>query len=213
MESEMKSASKIRILTVDDHHLFREGVAAVLGTQPDMSLVAQASNTQEAIERFREHRPDVTLMDLRVPDIGGINAMITIRSEFPEARIIILTTFTGDVEVQRALEAGARAYVLKSMPPGELLEVIRQVHSGKRKVPAEIAADLAEHFTDDALSDREVEVLKQIGGGNRNRDIADRLFICEETVKVHIKHIMQKLNASDRTQAFAIGIRRGIIEL
>src|SRR5262245_56093085 len=127
MESEMKSASKIRILTVDDHHLFREGVAAVIRTQPDMSLVAQASNTQEAIERFREHRPDVTLMDLRVPDIGGINAMITIRSEFPEARIIILTTFTGDVEVHRALEAGARAYVLKSMPPSELFEIIRQV--------------------------------------------------------------------------------------
>jgi DNA-binding NarL/FixJ family response regulator len=209
----MKNATKIRILTVDDHHLFREGVAAVIRTQPDMSLVAQASNTQEAIERFREHKPDVTLMDLRVPDIGGINAMITIRSEFPDARIIILTTFTGDVEVQRALEAGARAYALKSMPPADLLEVIRQVHSGKRKIPAEIAAELAEHYSDDALSVREVEVLKHIGEGNRNRDIADRLFICEETVKVHIKHIMQKLDASDRTQAFAIGLRRGIIEL
>ena len=175
--------------------------------------MAQASNTQEAIERFREQKPDVTLMDLRVPDIGGINAMITIRSEFPDARIIILTTFGGDVEVQRALEAGARAYALKSMPAAELLEVIRQVHSGKRKIPAEIAADLAEHYSDDALSDREVEVLRQVGEGNRNRDIADRLFICEETVKVHIKHIMQKLNASDRTQAFAIGLRRGIIQL
>ena len=209
----MKNATKIRILTVDDHHLFREGVAAIIRTQPDMILTAQASNTQEAIERFREEKPDVTLMDLRVPDIGGINAMITIRSEFPDARIIILTTVGGDVEVQRALEAGARAYALKSMPAAELLEVIRQVHSGKRKIPAEIAADLAEHYSDDALSNREVEVLRQVGEGNRNRDIADRLFICEETVKVHIKHIMQKLNASDRTQAFAIGVRRGIIQL
>jgi DNA-binding NarL/FixJ family response regulator len=209
----MKNATKIRILTVDDHHLFREGVAAVIRTQPDMILSAQASNTQEAIERFREQKPNVTLMDLRVPDIGGINAMIAIRSEFPDARIIILTTFGGDVEVQRALEAGARGYALKSMPPAEFLEVIRQVHSGKRKIPAEIAADLAEHYSDDALSDREVEVLRQVGEGNRNRDIADRLFICEETVKVHIKHIMEKLSASDRTQAFAIGVRRGIIQL
>ena len=209
----MKNATKIRILTVDDHHLFREGVAAIIRTQPDMILTAQASNTQEAIERFREQKPDVTLMDLRIPDIGGINAMIAIRSEFPDARIIILTTFGGDVEVQRALEAGARGYALKSMPAAELLDVIRQVHSGKRKIPAELAADLAEHYSDDALSDREVEVLRQVGEGNRNRDIADRLFICEETVKVHIKHIMQKLSASDRTQAFAIGVRRGIIQL
>jgi DNA-binding NarL/FixJ family response regulator len=145
--------------------------------------------------------------------MGGINAMIAIRAEFPDARIIILTTFAGDVEVQRALEAGARAYALKSMPPGELLDVIRQVHAGKRRIPSEIAANLAEHYSDETLSDREVEVLKQIADGNRNRDIADKLFICEETVKVHIKHIMQKLNASDRTQAFAIGVRRGIIEL
>lgn len=209
----MKAATKIRILTVDDHHLFREGVAALIRTQADMLLIAQASNTQEAIERFRELRPDITLMDLRIPDMGGINAMIAIRAEFPDARIIILTTFAGDVEVQRALEAGARAYALKSMPPGELLDVIRQVHAGKRRIPSEIAANLAEHYSDETLSDREVEVLKQIADGNRNRDIADKLFICEETVKVHIKHIMQKLNASDRTQAFAIGVRRGIIEL
>jgi DNA-binding NarL/FixJ family response regulator len=209
----MKEANKIRILTVDDHHLFREGIAAVIRTQPDMLLIAQAANTKDAIERYREFKPDVTLMDLRVPDMGGINAMITIRAEFPDARVVILTTFSGDVEVQRALEAGARAYALKSMPPAELLEVIRQVHSGKRRIPPEIAANLAEHYSDEALSDREVEVLRKIGDGNRNRDIADKLFICEETVKVHIKHIMQKLNASDRTHAFAIGVRRGIIEL
>src|SRR4030095_7719345 len=209
----MKDANEIRILTVDDHHLFREGIAAVIRTQPDMLLIAQASNTKEAIERHREFRPDVTLMDLRVPDMGGINAMIAIRAEFPDARVIILTTFSGNVEVQRALEAGACAYALKSMPPAELLETIRLVHSGKRRIPPEVAANLAEHYSDEALSDREVEVLRQIGDGNRNRDIADKLFICEETVKVHVKHIMQKLNASDRTQAFAIGLRRGIIEL
>jgi DNA-binding NarL/FixJ family response regulator len=209
----MKDANEIRILTVDDHHLFREGIAAVIRTQPDMLLIAQASNTKEAIERHREFRPDVTLMDLRVPDMGGINAMIAIRAEFPDARVIILTTFSGNVEVQRALEAGACAYALKSMPPAELLETIRLVHSGKRRIPPEVAANLAEHYSDEALSDREVEVLRQIGDGNRNRDIADKLFICEETVKVHVKRIMQKLNASDRTQAFAIGVRRGIIEL
>jgi DNA-binding NarL/FixJ family response regulator len=152
-------------------------------------------------------------MDLRLPDMSGIDAMIAIRSEFPDARVIILTTFTGDVEIQRALQAGARAYTLKSMPPRELMDVIRQVHSGKRKIPAEIAAHLAEHYSDESLTQREVEVLQQVAGGNRNRDIADKLFITEETVKVHIKHIMEKLGAADRTQAVAIGVRRGIIHL
>jgi DNA-binding NarL/FixJ family response regulator len=152
-------------------------------------------------------------MDLRLPGVSGIDAMIAIRTEFPEARIIILTTFEGDVEIQRALEAGARAYMLKSMPPKDMIDTIRQVHGGKKRVPPEIASHLAEHYSDEALTIREVEVLSQIAGGNRNRDIADKLFITEETVKVHIKHIMEKLGASDRTQAVAIGVRRGIIQL
>jgi len=209
----MTEANKIRVFSVDDHPLMHEGLAMVIKNQPDMLLVAEASNGRDAIQRFRQHKPDVTLMDLRLPDVSGIDAMIAIRTEFPEARIIILTTFAGDVEIQRALEAGARAYILKSMPPKELVEVIRQVHVGKRRIPPEIAANLAEHYSDEALTVREVEVLRHIAGGNRNRDIADKLFITEETVKVHIKHIMEKLSASDRTQAVAIGVRRGIIEL
>ena len=172
----------------------------------EMLLTAEASNGREAIQRFRENQPDVTLMDLRLPDMSGIDAMLAIRSEFPEARIIILTTFAGDAEIQRALQGGARAYMLKSMPPKELVDVIRQVHAGKKKIPAEIAANLAEHYSDESLTGREVEVLQQIAGGNRNRDIAAKLFITEETVKVHIKHIMDKLGASDRTQAVAIGV-------
>jgi DNA-binding NarL/FixJ family response regulator len=152
-------------------------------------------------------------MDLRLPDKSGIDVMIAVRAEFPEARIIMLTTFEGDVEIQRALEAGARGYMLKSMPPKELVEVIRQVHSGKKRIPPQLAAQLAEHLSDEDLTAREIEVLSQIAGGNRNRDIAEKLFITEETVKVHIKHIMEKLGASDRTQAVAIGLRRGIIEL
>lgn len=185
----------------------------MIRNQPDMQLVAEAFNGRDGIQGFREHMPDVTLMDLRLPDMSGIDAMIGIRSEFPEARIIMLTTFAGDVEIQRALEAGARAYVLKSMPPKELVDVVRQVHAGKKRIPAEIAAHLAEHYSDEALTQREIEVLNQIAGGNRNRDIAEKLFITEETVKVHIKHLMEKLGATDRTQAVAIGVRRGIIQL
>jgi DNA-binding NarL/FixJ family response regulator len=204
---------RIRVFSVDDHPLLREGIAAIINNQPDMQVIGQAANGKDAVQEFKKHQPDVTLMDLRLPDMSGIDAMIAIRAEFPEARIILLTTFEGDVEIKRALEAGARGYLLKSMPPKELVEVIRQVHAGKKRIPPQLAAQLAEHMSDEALTTREVEVLRQIAGGNRNRDIAERLFISEETVKVHIKHIMEKLGASDRTQAVAIGIRRGIIQL
>lgn len=209
----MSERARIRVFSVDDHPLLREGIAAIINNQPDMSMVAQAANSQDAVEQYRKHKPDVTLMDLRLPDRSGIDTMIAIRSEFHDARVIMLTTFEGDVDIKRALEAGARGYLLKSMPPKELVEVIRQVHAGKKRVPPQLAAQLAEHMSDEALTEREVEVLGQIAGGNRNRDIAERLFITEETVKVHIKHIMEKLGASDRTQAVAIGIRRGIIQL
>lgn len=209
----MSQPARIRVFSVDDHPLLREGIAAIVNNQPDMVMVAQAADSQDAVEQYRKHQPDVTLMDLRLPDRSGIDTMIAIRSEFHEARIIMLTTFEGDVEIKRALESGARGYMLKSMPPRELVDVIRQVHAGKKRIPPQLAAQLAEHMSDEALTEREVEVLGQIAGGNRNRDIAERLFITEETVKVHIKHIMEKLGASDRTQAVAIGIRRGIIQL
>jgi DNA-binding NarL/FixJ family response regulator len=166
-----------------------------------MYIAAEASNAAEAVERFRAVRPDVTLMDVRLPDTSGIDAMIAIRKEFPEARIIMLTTSEGDVEIQRALAAGARGYILKSMPPKDLVDAVRQVHLGKKRIPPSIAAHLAEHYSDETLTAREIEVLHQVAAGNRNRDIAERLFISEETVKVHIKHIMEKLAANDRTQA------------
>jgi DNA-binding NarL/FixJ family response regulator len=209
----MSEQARIRIFSVDDHPLLREGIAAIINSQPDMLMVAQAATGSESVPLFRQHRPDITLMDLRLPDMSGIDALIAIRAEFHEARVIMLTTFEGDIEIQRALKAGARGYLLKSNPPKELVETIRQVHAGRKGIPQQIAAHLAEHVGDEALTEREVDVLRHIAGGNRNRDIAERLFISEETVKVHVKHIMEKLGASDRTQAVAIGVRRGIIEL
>jgi DNA-binding NarL/FixJ family response regulator len=209
----MTDETRIRILSVDDHPLLNEGIAAIINSQPDMQLVAQATSGRDAVGQFRQHLPDVTLMDLRMPDMTGIDTMIAIRAEFPEARIIMLTTFQGDVEIQRALEAGARGYLLKSMPPKDMVAVIRQVHAGKKRIPSEIAAHLAEHMGEEELTSRELEVLRHIAGGNRNRDIAERLFVAEETIKVHVKHIMDKLGAKDRTEAVAIAVRRGIIHL
>jgi DNA-binding NarL/FixJ family response regulator len=205
--------ARIRVLSVDDHPLLRQGIGALVSAQPDMVMVGQAATGEEGLREFREHRPDVTLLDLRLPDIGGVEVLRAIRAEAPEARVVILTTFEGDVEIQRALEAGARGYLLKTMPPGELVEAIRQVHAGKKRIPPAVAAQLAEHVSDEALTPREIEVLRHIAQGNRNKDIGERLFISEETVKVHVKHVMDKLGASDRTEAVAIAIRRGIIQL
>lgn len=205
--------SKIRVFSVDDHPLMHEGIAALINSQPDMQIVAEAFSKRDTLQKFREHLPDITLMDLRLPDGSGIDAMRDILEDFPNARVIILTMFEGDAEIKRALEAGAAAYLLKTMPPKELVEIVRKVHKGKKHIPVEIAAHLAEHLGEETLTVREIEVLRLVGGGNRNRDIAAQLFISEETVKVHVKHIMDKLNASDRTQAVAVAIQRGIIHL
>jgi len=210
-EDEAVITNQIRVLSVDEVPLMREGIATVINAKPDMQVVAHASSAHEAIQRFREHRPDVTLMDLSLPDMSGIDAMIAIRKEFPRAGIVVFTTFEGDMEIRRAFEAGARSYVLKSSLPNDLAETIRQVYAGKTSVPPEVAARIAEHLSEDPLTEREVEVLKLAVTGNRNRDIADHLFIAEETVKGHMKHILEKLGASDRTQAVTIAARRGII--
>ncbi len=207
------AAAPLRVLCVDDHPLLRDGLAAMLGSQPDMQLVASAATGAEALALYRLHQPDVTLMDLRLPDMSGIDALIAIRAEFKDARIVMLTTFEGDVSVHRALEAGARGYLLKSMPPGELLEGIRDVHAGRKRIPREVMTHLAEHLGDEPLTSRELEVLRLIAKGQRNKDIAEHLFISEETVKVHVKHIMEKLGATGRTQAVAIAVPRGIIQL
>jgi DNA-binding NarL/FixJ family response regulator len=202
----------IRILAVDDHPLLREGIAGLVAGQSDMSLVAQASNGREAIQQFRTHYPDITLMDLQMPEMNGVDAMIAIRGEFPEARIIVLTTYTGDVQVLRALKAGARAYLLKNSLHKELLETIRAVHAGKKALSAEASYQLAEHATDDALTPAEVRVLRLIAKGNANKEIAAQLSISEETVKGQVRNILSKLGANDRTHAATIGLKRGIIE-
>jgi DNA-binding NarL/FixJ family response regulator len=205
--------SLIRILTVDDHPLLRKGIAALISGEPDLKLIAEASNGEEAIAAFRSHRPDVTLMDLQMPGIDGIGAIGRIRNEFPDARIIVLTTYTGDTQVLRALRAGARAYILKGHVHKELLETIRAVHAGQKRIPPDIAADLAEHTMDDELTEREVDVLKLVAAGNANKQIADQLSIGEATVKSHVSSILSKLGANDRSHAVTIGLQRGIFAL
>jgi DNA-binding NarL/FixJ family response regulator len=203
----------IRVLSVDHHPLLREGIAAIISRQPDVALVAQASGGREAIHLYREHRPDVTVMDAWLPDLGGIDALTAIRAEFPTARIIMLSSLQGDIEVRRALKAGAWGYLLKNVPTGELIRAIREVHAGRKRVAPEVADQLAEHAGDESLTVREIEVLARLCDGNRNRDIGQLLCISEETVKMHMKGIRQKLGARDRTEAVAIAVRRGIIRL
>jgi DNA-binding NarL/FixJ family response regulator len=207
----MTDSPAIRVMTVDDHPLFRNGVAALLASQPDMRLVAEAVNGRDGIRQFRLHRPDVTLMDLQMPEMSGLEATIAIRAEFPEARIVVLTTYAGDVQVLRALQAGARGYLLKTLADRELLETIRGVHHGKKTLSAEASYQLAEHATDESLTPAEVEVLQLIAAGNANKQIADRLAVTEDTVKGRVKNILAKVGANDRTHAAIIGIRRGII--
>lgn len=203
----------IRIMTVDDHQVFREGVRAMLGTQSDMMLVAEAATGQESVDLFELHRPEVTLMDLRLPDMSGLDAMIQIRQRFPDARIVVLTTYRGDVQALRAMKAGAFGYLLKSMLRMYMLDTIRAVHKGRRRIPDEIASEMAEHAADDELTARETEVLVQVASGNANKIIADRLLITEDTVKAHMKNILSKLGANDRTHAVTIAMRRGFLDL
>jgi two-component system, NarL family, response regulator len=205
--------SSIRIMSVDDHALLRQGIAALIKTQPDMQLVAEASDGEEAIAQFRAHRPDVTLMDVQMPNVNGVEAISRIKSEFPDAKIIVLSTYAGDVQILRAIKSGALGYLLKGNVRTELLEAIRTVHAGRKRIPPEIAAELAEHAADDQLSTREIDVLRLIGAGNANKQIADKLSIGETTVKNHISNILSKLGANDRAHAVTIALQRGIIEL
>lgn len=209
----MDARTPIRILTVDDHPLLREGIAAVLANETDMVVVAEACDGREAVEQFRTHRPDVTLMDLQMPDMNGTDAILAIRKDYPEARIIVLTTYSGDAQAVRALKAGACGYLLKNMVRKELVETIRSVHDGKKRIPPEIAVELAEHHADDALTEREIEVLREVAAGNANKVVALRLAVSEETVKAHMRSILSKLGANDRTHAVTIALKRGIIEI
>ena len=207
------SHNPIRILLADDHPLLRDGVSGLIADQPDMKLVAEASNGREAIDQFRKYHPDITLLDLQMPEINGIDAILAMRSDYPDARIIVLTTYTGDAQVLRSLKAGAQAYLLKSALRRELLETIRAVHAGHRRIPPEVATQLAEHAADEQLTSREIEVLRLIAAGNANKLVASELSITEETVKGHVKNILSKLGANDRTHAVTIAIKRGIIEI
>ena len=208
----MSDASPIRILVVDDHPIVREGIAALVGGQPDMSIVGQASNGREAVQQFRAQHPDIVLMDLQMPEMNGLDAMIAIRGEVPEARIVVLTTYAGDAQVLRAIKAGARGYLLKSALHKELLDTIRAVHTGRKALSPEVSYELAEHAADDALSPAEIRVLRLIAEGNANKEIAEQLSVSEETVKGQVRNILSKLGAKDRTQAAMIGLKRGIIE-
>jgi DNA-binding NarL/FixJ family response regulator len=208
-----EDSKRIRILAVDDHPILRQGIAGLIADESDMTLVAEAANGREAIQQFRAHRPDVTLMDLQMPEMSGLDAMIAIRGEFPEARIIVLTTYAGDVQARRALQAGARAYLLKNSLHKELLDTIRAVHAGRKNLSPEVSFDLAEHAAEDTLSPLEVRVLRLIADGNSNKEIATLLSVTEDSVKGHVRNILSKLGANDRTHAAMIGIKRGIIEL